>query len=112
VGERIRKAMATPCRPGIRGIAKQFGVSPMTVQNVTRARSSGVSENYGPRASRHRPWHNAAGPHLRFVSGSHPSAWDPLRAKPLASGPMATGVGACKKCEKILSLDVAKTRAR
>jgi hypothetical protein len=49
VGERIRKAMATPCRPGIRGIAKQFGVSPMTVQNVTRARSSGVSENYGPR---------------------------------------------------------------
>jgi hypothetical protein len=26
--------MAVPGRPGIRVIAKQFGVSPMTVQNV------------------------------------------------------------------------------
>jgi hypothetical protein len=28
---------ACPGRPGIRVIAKQFGVSPMTVQNVARA---------------------------------------------------------------------------
>jgi hypothetical protein len=34
LAERIRQAMAVPGRPGIRVIAKQFGVSPMTVQNV------------------------------------------------------------------------------
>jgi DNA invertase Pin-like site-specific DNA recombinase len=34
LAERIRQAMAVPGRPGIRMIAKQFGVSPMTVQNV------------------------------------------------------------------------------
>ena len=43
------RPMATPGRPGIRGIAKQFGVSPMTVQNVARARGSALRENYGPR---------------------------------------------------------------
>ena len=32
----IREALAVPGRPGIRVIAKQFGVSPMTVQNVAR----------------------------------------------------------------------------
>jgi DNA invertase Pin-like site-specific DNA recombinase len=36
LAERIRKAMAVRGRPGIRVIAKQFGVSPMTVQNVAR----------------------------------------------------------------------------
>jgi hypothetical protein len=30
-------ALGCPGRPGIRVIAKQFGVSPMTVQNVSRA---------------------------------------------------------------------------
>ena len=35
--KRIREALATPGRSGIRVIAKQFGVSPMTVQNVARA---------------------------------------------------------------------------
>jgi hypothetical protein len=30
----IRQVMAVPGRPGIWVIAKQFGVSPMTVQNV------------------------------------------------------------------------------
>ena len=34
--ERIREALAVPGRPGIRVIAKPFGVSPMTVQNVAR----------------------------------------------------------------------------
>ena len=33
----IRDALAVPGRPGIRVIAKQFGVSPMTVQKVARA---------------------------------------------------------------------------
>ena len=32
-----RDALAVPGRPGIRVIAKQLGVSPMTVQNVGRA---------------------------------------------------------------------------
>ena len=36
LAERIRQAMAVSGRPGIRVIAKQFGVSPMTVQNVGR----------------------------------------------------------------------------
>ena len=36
LAERIRKAMAVRGRPGIRVIAKQFGVSPMMVQNVAR----------------------------------------------------------------------------
>jgi hypothetical protein len=36
LAERIRAALAVPGRPGIRVIAKQLGVSPMTVQNVAR----------------------------------------------------------------------------
>jgi DNA invertase Pin-like site-specific DNA recombinase len=36
LAERIRQAMAVSGRPGIRVIAKQFGVSPMTVQNVAK----------------------------------------------------------------------------
>ena len=35
--ERIREALAVPGRPGIRVIAKQFGVSPMTMQNLAHA---------------------------------------------------------------------------
>ena len=34
--ERIKKALATPGRPGVRVIAKQFGVDPGTVQRVSR----------------------------------------------------------------------------
>jgi hypothetical protein len=34
LAQAIRDALAVPGRPGIRVIAKQFGVSPMTVQNV------------------------------------------------------------------------------
>jgi DNA invertase Pin-like site-specific DNA recombinase len=33
---RIRKALATPGRPGVRVIAKQFGVDPGTVQRISR----------------------------------------------------------------------------
>jgi hypothetical protein len=35
--ERIRRALAaTPGRPGVRVIAKQFGVDPGTVQRISR----------------------------------------------------------------------------
>jgi DNA invertase Pin-like site-specific DNA recombinase len=34
--ERIRKALATPGRPGVRKIAAQFGVDPGTVQRISR----------------------------------------------------------------------------
>jgi DNA invertase Pin-like site-specific DNA recombinase len=34
--ERIRKALATPGRPGVRVIAKQFGIDPGTVQRISR----------------------------------------------------------------------------
>jgi DNA invertase Pin-like site-specific DNA recombinase len=34
--ERIRKALATPGRPGVRKIAEQFGVDPGTVQRISR----------------------------------------------------------------------------
>jgi DNA invertase Pin-like site-specific DNA recombinase len=37
LARRIRDALAVPGRPGIRVIAKQFGVSPMTVQTVGKA---------------------------------------------------------------------------
>jgi hypothetical protein len=33
---RIRKALATPGRPGVRKIAQQFGVDPGTVQRISR----------------------------------------------------------------------------
>jgi DNA invertase Pin-like site-specific DNA recombinase len=33
--KRIREALATPGRPGVRVIAKQFGVDPGTVQRVS-----------------------------------------------------------------------------
>jgi DNA invertase Pin-like site-specific DNA recombinase len=33
---RIREALATPGRPGVRVIAKQFGVDPGTVQRISR----------------------------------------------------------------------------
>ena len=32
----IREALATPGRPGVRVIAKQFGVDPGTVQRISR----------------------------------------------------------------------------
>ena len=34
--ERIRKAPAVPGRPGVRGIAKRFGVAPNTVMRINR----------------------------------------------------------------------------
>jgi ABC transporter substrate binding protein len=34
--KRIRGALATPGRPGVRVIAKQFGVNPGTVQRISR----------------------------------------------------------------------------
>jgi DNA invertase Pin-like site-specific DNA recombinase len=36
--ERIRKALATPGRPGLRKIAERFGVDPGTVQRISRPR--------------------------------------------------------------------------
>jgi hypothetical protein len=36
--ERIRKALATPGRPGVRQIAERFGVDPGTVQRISRPR--------------------------------------------------------------------------
>ena len=41
--ERIRKALATPGRPGVRVIAKQFGIDPGTVQRISRPFESGAS---------------------------------------------------------------------
>jgi hypothetical protein len=34
--ERIRRALATPGRPGVRVIAKQFGVDPGAVRRISR----------------------------------------------------------------------------
>jgi hypothetical protein len=34
--KRIREALATPGRPGIRVIAERFGVNPSTVQRISR----------------------------------------------------------------------------
>ena len=34
--KRIREALATPGRPGVRIIAKRFGVDPGTVQRISR----------------------------------------------------------------------------
>ena len=34
--QRIKKALVTPGRPGVRVIAKQFGVDPGTVQRISR----------------------------------------------------------------------------
>jgi DNA invertase Pin-like site-specific DNA recombinase len=42
--ERIRKALATPGRPGVRKIAKQFGVDPGTVQRISRPFHASVAE--------------------------------------------------------------------
>jgi hypothetical protein len=36
--QRIRKALATPGRPGVRKIAERFGVDPGTVQRISRPR--------------------------------------------------------------------------
>jgi len=36
--ERIRKALATPGRPGVRKIAERFGVDPVAVQRISRPR--------------------------------------------------------------------------
>jgi DNA invertase Pin-like site-specific DNA recombinase len=43
IEERIRKTLALPGRPGVRVIAKQFGVDPSTVQRISRPFGSGVS---------------------------------------------------------------------
>jgi len=41
--ERISKALATPGRPGVRVIAKRFGVDPGTVQRISRPFEGGAS---------------------------------------------------------------------
>ena len=41
--ERIKKALATPGRPGVRVIAKQFGIDPGTVQRISRPFERGGS---------------------------------------------------------------------
>jgi hypothetical protein len=40
--ERIRKALTTPGRPGVRKIAKRFGVDPGTVQRISRPFEAGA----------------------------------------------------------------------
>jgi DNA invertase Pin-like site-specific DNA recombinase len=42
--ERIKKALATPGRPGVRKIAKQFGVDPGTVQRISRPFEARVAD--------------------------------------------------------------------
>jgi hypothetical protein len=41
--ERIRRALATPGRPGVRKIAERFGVDPGTVQRVSRPFEAGAA---------------------------------------------------------------------
>jgi DNA invertase Pin-like site-specific DNA recombinase len=41
---RIKKALATPGRPGVRKIAKQFGVDPGTVQRISRPFEARVAD--------------------------------------------------------------------
>jgi len=41
--KRIREALATPGRPGVRVIAKRFGVDPGTVQRISRPFEGGAS---------------------------------------------------------------------
>jgi DNA invertase Pin-like site-specific DNA recombinase len=43
IEKRIREALATPGRPGVRVIAKQFGVNPGTVQRISRPFEQGAS---------------------------------------------------------------------
>ena len=45
--ERIRKALATPGRPGVRAIAKRFGIDPGTVQRISRPFECGASTGRG-----------------------------------------------------------------
>jgi len=40
--ERIRRALTTPGRPGVRKIAKRFGVDPGTVQRISRPFEAGA----------------------------------------------------------------------
>ena len=41
--ERIRKALAAPGRPGVREIAKRFGVAPNTVMRINRPFASAAA---------------------------------------------------------------------
>jgi len=41
-GKRIHEALATPGRPGVRVIAKRFGVDPGTVQRISRPFEAGA----------------------------------------------------------------------
>jgi DNA invertase Pin-like site-specific DNA recombinase len=45
--KRIREALATPGRPGVRVIAKQFGVNPGTVQRISRPAAGGGGGGFG-----------------------------------------------------------------
>ena len=53
--ERIRKALATPGRPGVRVIAKQFGIDPGTVQRISRPFEGGASVGASGRSSPSEP---------------------------------------------------------
>jgi hypothetical protein len=54
--ERIREALAVPGRPGIRVIAKQFGVSPRTVQNEPRLRVQRRNQSANSSILLQGPW--------------------------------------------------------
>ena len=47
--ERIRKALAAPGRPGVREIAKRFGVAPNTVMRINRPFVSAAPSAKEPR---------------------------------------------------------------
>jgi DNA invertase Pin-like site-specific DNA recombinase len=45
--QRIREALAVPGRPGVRVIARQFGVNPGTVQRIARPFEASVVAGLG-----------------------------------------------------------------
>ena len=95
--KRIREALATPGRPGIRVIAERFGVNPSTVQRISRPfdGASVATQLNRPRyraiatATRHaaacaRPAHTSSGALEACPSRCQPAA--PCCARSVAAG--------------------------
>src|SRR5262245_33879732 len=105
VEERIRKALATPGRPGVRKIAERFGVDPGTVQRISRpfeASAAGACPPpLGPFAQlRPRP------PFASACSECNAASTGPCWQRPLG------GTHTCARVEEVCACQGGKFRSQ
>jgi len=75
--KRIREALAAPGRPGVRVIAKRFGVNPGTVQRISRPSSTARSASFSEAGRLRRGWRSPSSESLEHRQGQNASGVNP-----------------------------------